>query len=450
MKRSITLIIAVLLMAMSFHAKADLYIIGDVEGAGWSANLGVPMTETSTNVYEITININGTFAFASQLGSDANDWDGLNANRYGAESDGTAVQNGVPMPIVQTGNTAFNIVNIGEYDVVLDMNAMTMTCTSTLEIELPETLYLCGAVDEYNWQPNAGVEMTSTGDGVYTATATVNGSLILDGVNSLGYVCFVSQLGSDENDWDTFNANRYGPQRYNQVIVPGNENLITRNENSFGLSGGEYEVTVDLNANTATFTPTGYIAYNFPDVIYFIGDLEGAAWATNAGLEVAESEDYPGEYTTELTIPEGSSGYFGFAAQLVAEADDWDSFNTFRYIPAGNAQLEVGVAAPVAMNGDASFSVAPGTYTCTVQLSCIGGGTITLSENTVSVDNVDEDVKAYPVVNDGEITIVGDAGEVNVYTTSGMLIASDIETVSCPAGVYIVVIDGEAHKVLVK
>ena len=27
MKRSITLIIAVLLMAMSFHAKADLYII---------------------------------------------------------------------------------------------------------------------------------------------------------------------------------------------------------------------------------------------------------------------------------------------------------------------------------------------------------------------------------------------------------------------------------------
>ena len=114
MKRSITLIIAVLLMAMSFHAKADLYIIGDVEGAGWSANLGVPMTETSANVYEINITINGAFGFASQLGANADDWEGLNANRYGAEYDGYYLTNGIQATLYKNAN-AYNMINSGTY-----------------------------------------------------------------------------------------------------------------------------------------------------------------------------------------------------------------------------------------------------------------------------------------------------------------------------------------------
>lgn len=447
MKRSITLIIAVLLMAMSFHAKADLYIIGDVEGAGWSANLGVPMTETSANVYEINITINGAFGFASQLGANADDWEGLNANRYGAEYDGYYLTNGIQATLYKNAN-AYNVINSGTYEVVVDLNAMTVKANSTEP--LPECLYLCGAIPECMWDPDKGVKMEQVEEGVYTATATVLGTEGVDGVGSLGYVTFTSQLGADESDWSTFNANRYGPQKYNQVIVPEYYYVLARNEWSFGLSGGEYEVTVDLNIGSASFVPTGVIDYDFPDAIYFIGDIEGAGWATDSGMEVQESEDNPGEYVTEITIAEGGS-YFGFVAQLTANAEDWDGLKTYRYVPAtGIGAMEEDVMMPVAMNGDISFSIAPGTYTCTVQLTCVGGGWITLTDAHTGVSDVDAEAAARVVAGDGEILIVGDADEVNVYTASGMLIASDVETITCPAGVYIVVIDGRAHKVLVK
>ena len=167
-------------------------------------------------------------------------------------------------------------------------------------------------------------------------------------------------------------------------------------------------------------------------------------------MEVQESEDNPGEYVTEITIAEGGL-YFGFVAQLTANAEDWDGLKTYRYVPAtGIGAMEEDVMMPVAMNGDISFSIAPGTYTCTVQLTCVGGGWITLTDAHTGVSDVDAEAAARVVAGDGEILIVGDADEVNVYTASGMLIASDVETITCPAGVYIVVIDGRAHKVLVK
>ena len=143
---------------------------------------------------------------------------------------------------------------------------------------------------------------------------------------------------------------------------------------------------------------------------------------------------------------------FGNARMRVdSEPEDWDGLKTYRYVPAtGIGAMEEDVMMPVAMNGDISFSIAPGTYTCTVQLTCVGGGWITLTDAHTGVSDVDAEAAARVVAGDGEILIVGDADEVNVYTASGMLIASDVETITCPAGVYIVVIDGRAHKVLVK
>lgn len=52
---------------------------------------------------------------------------------------------------------------------------------------------------------------------------------------------------------------------------------------------------------------------------------------------------------------------------------------------------------------------------------------------------------------DGEIAIVGEAADVEVYNMGGALIAKgNLERISCPQGVYIVKVNGEAQKVIVK
>lgn len=47
-------------------------------------------------------------------------------------------------------------------------------------------------------------------------------------------------------------------------------------------------------------------------------------------------------------------------------------------------------------------------------------------------------------------TIVGDASSVKVYTIGGALVCSNVDSTSCTTGVYIMVIDGVIHKVIVR
>ena len=52
---------------------------------------------------------------------------------------------------------------------------------------------------------------------------------------------------------------------------------------------------------------------------------------------------------------------------------------------------------------------------------------------------------------DGEIAIVGEAADVEVYNMGGALIAKgNLERVSCPQGIYVVKVDGNVQKVIVK
>ena len=52
---------------------------------------------------------------------------------------------------------------------------------------------------------------------------------------------------------------------------------------------------------------------------------------------------------------------------------------------------------------------------------------------------------------DGEIAIVGEAADVEVYSLSGAVVAKgNLERVSCPQGIYVVKVDGNVQKVIVK
>ena len=114
--------------------------------------------------------------------------------------------------------------------------------------------------------------------------------------------------------------------------------------------------------------------------------------------------------------------------------------------------LTLGEPAEMVMSGNKSFTITPGTYDIKVQLSSIAAGTVTmLEQGTLGVDGVEVAAEARPVAGDGRILIVGNADNVEVYNIGGCVVAKgNLTEVTCPQGVYIVRIDGKAHKVVVK
>lgn len=464
MKKSLRfLMAAAAVAACSLQASADLYIIGDVVGSGWSTDSGLQMTETGagTNIYEATVTINSGFAFVTQLTENPNDWNTLNQNRYGYESN-SMLTSGVQAKLVKWPGWDNNFTAVpGEYELVVDMNAMTVVATSTAPIEYPDKMYIAGALEGITaWEPSEGIEMpeSETEDGVYTATVTVVGGGGA-GVASLGYVGFSSQLSETPGDWTAFNSGRYGATTYNQAVAPDRAYMLQPGgQNSFGVAGGEYEVTLNLAENTVTFVPVD-VEYSFPENLYLTGSVDGASgWIVDNGLAIPMVAGTPGLYTATITITADPDGYFAISAAINNEdeavADNaWDIFNSRQYIPAGATDvLTLGEPAEMVMSGNKSFTITPGTYDIKVQLSSIAAGTVTmLEQGTLGVDGVEVAAEARPVAGDGRIVIAGDADNVEVYNIGGSVVAKgNLTEVTCPQGVYIVRIDGKAHKVVVK
>ena len=80
-------------------APAQLYMIGNVDGAGWATNKGTLMTK-SGDIFSTTVTIDdagegvGYFSFCETLSSVEDDWDPINgANRYGAPTSDFPVEN---------------------------------------------------------------------------------------------------------------------------------------------------------------------------------------------------------------------------------------------------------------------------------------------------------------------------------------------------------------------
>ncbi len=68
-----------------------------------------------------------------------------------------------------------------------------------------------------------------------------------------------------------------------------------------------------------------------------------------------------------------------------------------------------------------------------------------------SVDDAAVEDAARAIGLDGEIAIIGNATDVEVYTIGGALMSKgEVENIPCAAGIYIVKVDGKAQKVIVK
>lgn len=118
------------------EAPDHVYIIGNVNGnTDWAANNGVELTKDGST-FEGEVTMAGSwFGIATALGADAGDWDTLNANRYGAASDGQAIAKDGASAFSKNSN-AWNITNFstdfenGVVKFTVDWANMTVTITA--------------------------------------------------------------------------------------------------------------------------------------------------------------------------------------------------------------------------------------------------------------------------------------------------------------------------------
>ena len=117
-------------------------------------------------------------------------------------------------------------------------------------------IYMVGNAPFGNWNPGSGVTMTEQGDGIYTYTANINGT-----------VWFVFADGQD-SDWNTFNANyRYGPKNNTEEVTTGNNYTTQKSNNnhSYKFTGNGSDYTFTFNLNNFTFSINEYQEPELPD-----------------------------------------------------------------------------------------------------------------------------------------------------------------------------------------
>jgi len=270
MKKIFTLAIS-LAAVFGFNASADCYLLGEVEGGAWDPqNGGVQVAATGTDgVYSGTFVINGYFGVASQMsefGADAGGWDDLNGNyRYvpGELGGDIAAEGETSLVMLPPGNgdNSFHVATPGTYTITINFNDNTLVAVAG-EVTPPEPIdppvvdnpllttgecYIFGAgVTGSDWQPfGVGLALTDNGDGHFVGTFE-----FVDG----GYFSLAAK--NDCVDWNELNSTyRCGAAEKDIPVEVGTPMAMAVQDASWNMViGGTYNVDVDANAFTVTFT----------------------------------------------------------------------------------------------------------------------------------------------------------------------------------------------------
>ena len=307
--------------------------------------------------------------------------------------------------------------------------------------EYPENLYIIGSVTDPSWDPETGIKMENEGDGVYTAQI-----ITISGSDNIGIVSVL------DSDWDNVvNKNRWGFATNNAPVTIGEAMPIVKGTGSILIGAiGTFDVTVSLKDMTILVEE---IEEPMPETLYVVGNImEDAAFAPDNGKELIKDADaniYRGEKIRIYSAGAEGYGYFALASELGADENDWYTLNTHRYGPAEkDTEITSGVAAEIGKNGVNSYKVLADTYNFEVNLD---NGTIILTKVASGVEKVDDTVAV--VAGRGEIRIVGEPqGEIYIYNLTGQTIVagSNEKSFNVAAGVYLVNIDGQTMKVVVR
>ena len=307
--------------------------------------------------------------------------------------------------------------------------------------EYPENLYIIGSVTDPSWDPETGIKMENEGDGVYTAQI-----ITISGSDNIGIVSVL------DSDWDNVvNKNRWGFATNNAPVTIGEAMPIVKGTGSILIGAiGTFDVTVSLKDMTILVEE---IEEPMPETLYVVGNImEDAAFAPDNGKELIKDADaniYRGEKIRIYSAGAEGYGYFALASELGADENDWNTHDTHRYGAAEkDTEITSGGAAEIGKNGVNSYKVLADTYNFEVNLD---NGTIILTKIASGVEKIDGTVAA--VAGRGEIRIVGEPqGGISIYNLTGQTIVagSNEKSFNMAAGVYLVNIDGQTMKVVVR
>ncbi len=298
------------------------------------------------------------------------------------------------------------------------------------------------------WNPTSGIAMTWEGGNVWSATVTT-----APGRENLGFASVLAE-NNDEGGWTYVNGNRWGLGEANQEGALAENLTVSKNSNSINVGVGTFFIRMNLDDNTLYIAPTK---------LYVIGTsnkAEGHHWAPNDDSYMAESNpETPGVFTfdpIDLKVEGKAVGeeaeedlaYFAFVTGIDAE---WGPVNNSRWCP-NNKDGELTDNTDFTDFGkyyDGAFMIKNGAYKLTVDLNTKTVKAVYLTSS--GVEQVGAEA-AGVIAADGQIRIVGDAATVSVYNAVGQAVAinSAERTFAVARGIYVVVVDGKATKVIVR
>ena len=225
-------------------------------------------------------------------------------------------------------------------------------------------MYIVGSDPFGNWNPGNGVEMTDNGDGTYSYTVAINGTV---------YFVFGDGLN---DDWNIFNANhRYGPATGDTEISAGNW-VTTQKAGDHGayiFTGSGDDYTFTFNETDKMFKVEGYVEPFNPltGKLFILGQVNGNNWNPSTGIEMATTDESIFTLTdVEISDSGDGYGYFSFTTKLGENADDWGFLPYRRGSLADGTLVENDTETALGAWGTANaFKALPGTYDFTVSIN---------------------------------------------------------------------------------
>lgn len=219
---------------------AQLFMIGSA--TDWDPSEGLTLKKGENGVYTGSVTGPCNFGFTTVLDED---WEVVNANRYGFATDNAAVTLNEAMPIVK-GSGTIRVAEEGLFELTVDLKNMTVLVAGEAPVVYPEKLYLLGSVEPNAWDPADETHVANqVSEGVYTIE---NISILAAGEDNYGYFAFTATPSAS---WDEVNAHRYGPAVTDTELADKTMSPIGLNgDTSFKIKSGNYVITVDLTTNT--------------------------------------------------------------------------------------------------------------------------------------------------------------------------------------------------------
>lgn len=384
--------------------------------------LAIGTSDKTLTVFEVSKDDNGApvltekYKFATTIGRNLNDiaWDCAN-NLYIVSNSGELLKT-VALP---RENGEVVVAAPSKYDINISSD------------EYPASVYVIG--QETGWDPENGVKLTKGENGVYTGTVT--------GPCNFGITTVLSA------DWDVVNANRYGFEVDNTAVTLNTAMPLVKAAGAIRVAEeGVFELTVDLKNMTVLVAGEAPVVY--PEKLYLLGTVEPNAWDPADETHVANPISdglYQIDNVSILAADENDYGYFAFTST----PGTWDDVNAHRYGPAvKDTELADKTMSAIGLNGDTSYKIKSGAYSITVDLGLNTIYAVRLGDNVN-----DAAVEAAKVVAGiGEIRIIGEANAVSIFNAAGQAVAVNSKDAQffVASGIYVVVVDGKATKVLVK